>query len=1105
MHFLFTIFLCSVLAQLSPIYAQAPIKVEEITKKIEAFTESESAMKEKWETLLKHRKSRNIILEEAETLNKSNNALTSIENQTLKPIKLEEVSSEISSPKIAQITERVSKIKQLEENLEAQQELLNSSLALAESRQKIILTEITKIQSELTILKTSPEPTSEIDSFINQEIIAKLESNSNKLKLELINKEKQIPILKRNLQTIAKDIERITTLYNQWSDQLIKANKNAAASIKEEIEQLANKLSDDSPAKEIAEQTIMLSNSLLSKDNIHTELRDIRKELAKLNQTQLRIDEQHKYAQDRISLLKKAKLSIDRETGTLLRKQRSELRTEKDLQLRLTSIFQDSTRNELVLLEEREHLETISAYSTDSYEESLTAAQQFELTEEEFLNLIESAEKLHEIVISERDNLSKEYRKLVPLLQTTINSSKKYSLFIDKELLWIISHPPIGKQSFIEEMISLKTLYSPTSLSQLFTSWQLDASKSPIIWVLFFLIISGVLLLRKKLYRWAKEAHQSSAKNNCNTFAPTLIGLFNELMLVLPIPLLLAFLSWRMPSELPLQAGLQIGSYIFLVLGLIRRICKRDGFLESNSIVSTGHLKLFRKAIRALYIILPLVLITATSLTEINAELTQGRLFNMLSLITMAAVMHYILLPKKRLLSGKKNPGFLSYLAYITFVIFPLALVVVAASGYYISMLTLKMKLIYTIRVILLIVFVSALLKRWLLVTRRKALMNVNQTAITDPDSALTEQEKKQEIQETVTKVSEQSSKLIRVAATVILVFSLLAIWSKTLPALSVLDDIRLWETTSSEASETSKSSSSMNPLSALSGSTETTADTSQTKTSFISLQDLLVTFIVSFLTYLAAVNIPSLLQITILNHLKLKHGTAFTITTAIRYVIIIVGIIWAFGSIGVTWNKIQWLAAAITLGIGFGLQEIFANFVAGLILLFERPIRIGDIITVGDINGKVTKIQMRATTILQFNNRELIIPNKEFITGQLVNWTLSDNIIRADVPVGIAYGSDTALAKSIMLKCADQNKRSLKEPMPDVIFNAFGDSSLNFVLRVFISSIDDLMPIISEMHFAIDNAFREAKIEIAFPQQDIHIRTIDAIFPIQNKEPATD
>jgi len=214
-----------------------------------------------------------------------------------------------------------------------------------------------------------------------------------------------------------------------------------------------------------------------------------------------------------------------------------------------------------------------------------------------------------------------------------------------------------------------------------------------------------------------------------------------------------------------------------------------------------------------------------------------------------------------------------------------------------------------------------------------------------------------------------------------------------------------------------------------------------------------------------------------------------------VRYTIIIVGIVFACGLIGITWGKVQWIAAAVTLGIGFGLQEIFANFVAGLIILFERPIRIGDMVTVGGVNGRVHRIQMRATTILQFNNRELIVPNKEFITTQLVNWTLTTTVMRTEIFVGIAYGSDTEKATKLLQECASKNPRVLREPLYNVIFSSFGASSLDFELRVYVDTVDNLIPVQSELHYAVDKAFREAGIEIAFPQQDIHIRSNDAIF----------
>ena len=196
-----------------------------------------------------------------------------------------------------------------------------------------------------------------------------------------------------------------------------------------------------------------------------------------------------------------------------------------------------------------------------------------------------------------------------------------------------------------------------------------------------------------------------------------------------------------------------------------------------------------------------------------------------------------------------------------------------------------------------------------------------------------------------------------------------------------------------------------------------------------------------------AVKNIPGFLDLTILNRVDLDQGMSYAITTVARYIIALVGLLLAFGALGVTWSKVQWLAAAMTVGIGFGLQEIFANFVSGLIILFERPIRLGDIVTVGDVSGSVTRINIRATTVTDWDRREFVIPNKEFITGKLLNWTLTDPITRVVVPVGIAYGSDTALAEKLLLKLAAENPHVMKDPAPRAVFTGFGDSSLDFKL----------------------------------------------------------
>jgi potassium efflux system protein len=182
---------------------------------------------------------------------------------------------------------------------------------------------------------------------------------------------------------------------------------------------------------------------------------------------------------------------------------------------------------------------------------------------------------------------------------------------------------------------------------------------------------------------------------------------------------------------------------------------------------------------------------------------------------------------------------------------------------------------------------------------------------------------------------------------------------------------------------------------------------------------------------------------------------------------------------------------AAIGLGLGFGLQEIFANFISGLIILFERPIRVGDTVSVGGVDGTVSKIRIRATWITGFDRKELIVPNKAFVTGQLVNWTLSDPILRLTIPVGIAYGSDTERAVATLQRVADESVWVLRDPAPQVFFTGFGDSSLSFELRVFSRGVARRFELRHRLHMKIDKAFREEGIEIAFPQRDLHVRSL--------------
>ncbi len=326
--------------------------------------------------------------------------------------------------------------------------------------------------------------------------------------------------------------------------------------------------------------------------------------------------------------------------------------------------------------------------------------------------------------------------------------------------------------------------------------------------------------------------------------------------------------------------------------------------------------------------------------------------------------------------------------------------------------------------------------------------------------------------------ISQDIRQLVSTGAGLAALIGLWIIWSDVLPALSILRHVELWHHL------TDRIETVVGP----DGSAQTRTVRVDVP---ITLADLGLALGVLLITFQAYRRIPALLEFTILQRLRLLPGERYAICALSRYAITIVGVVLAFHMIGIGWSQVQWLAAGITVGLGFGLQEIFANFVSGLTLLFERPIRVGDWVTVGDIEGVVTKIRIRATTIVDRDRKELVVPNREFVTGRLINWTLTDPITRVIVRVGIAYGSDVDLATRELLAAAAETEHVVEEPAARALFLGFGESSLDFELRVFVTGRDVVPRVTDELHRRIDRRFRRAGIEISFPQRDLHLRDV--------------
>jgi len=227
----------------------------------------------------------------------------------------------------------------------------------------------------------------------------------------------------------------------------------------------------------------------------------------------------------------------------------------------------------------------------------------------------------------------------------------------------------------------------------------------------------------------------------------------------------------------------------------------------------------------------------------------------------------------------------------------------------------------------------------------------------------------------------------------------------------------------------------------------------------------------------------------------KLRSGTQLdlgvrnAITAGVGYGGVVLAIIVAIAVIGLDLSNLALVAGALSVGVGFGLRTVVENFVAGLLLLIERPIKEGDWIVTAGHHGTVKRISVRSTEIETFDRASVIVPNAELVAQPVENWTHKNRVARIIVPVGVAYGSDTEKVRDILLACAENNPQLLKYPAPQVLFQQFGESSLDFELRCFVKDTDYFIIAKSDLNFAIDKAFREAGIEIPFPQRDLHLR----------------
>ena len=780
---------------------------------------------------------------------------------------------------------------------------------------------------------------------------------------------------------------------------------------------------------------------------------------------------------------------IDRRLARNLIKRRRALTSLRDVDRTVAQLVDGSHKfedDQELILEERKKLDNFDAVVKATMEPSDSGATPVRQAQIE-AEVRQQLTKLKENLTAQADHLGSLYESFAQREELERKRRKliaDYQAFIDQNLLWIADADPISASSFPTAGEAIIWLLSPASWTQEFlpTLWE-EMVASAWVSATVLVVVLGLWLSRWRVRRRLQEIEELMKKVDTDRFGLTPQAIVLTVLRMLPWPLLIIYVSmllrdsWRAQDfTRAVAAGLGAGAATWLALRSLRSMLRPQGIAEVHLRWQERTVTTLRGEMRWLLIVGPPASFVMAALSWLERDAytdSLARLVFMAFMVAAAVFSYRVFHPSRGAVAAWTADNPRGFFHRTRFIWFPgmlatlIAMGVLAGVGYFYTARQLGgQRLQATLWLLLGVLAVHSLLLRWLFITRRRFAMQkarqMREAAEREGAGATSPAGAGAPAMD-LAQINEQTQHLIRSLMTVATVVGMYLIWSGVLPALRVLDHINLWEHSR--------------------GMDNTVR--------YITLGNVLIAILAGFLTYVASRNVPGLLEITILKRTPLDAGGRYAFATISRYVITVVGVVLMFQAIGVGWDQVQWLVAAVSLGLGFGLQEIFANFVSGLIILFERPVRVGDIVTVGDTSGTVSRIRIRATTITLFDRKELVVPNKEFITARVLNWTLSDTVNRVEVLVGVAYGTDPELVMKVLRDCALANQKVMTDPAPVVMCDGFGDSSINFKMFVFVASFTDRLEVINSIHAAVNRALCENGIEIPYPQRDLHLRTM--------------
>ncbi|CAD6364826.1 Potassium efflux system KefA precursor [Shewanella putrefaciens] len=727
---------------------------------------------------------------------------------------------------------------------------------------------------------------------------------------------------------------------------------------------------------------------------------------------------------------------------------------------------------------DRYHLEQQQALNDQELEQS-------GLYNDSQIKLLTSQQALIAQLMQSYDQYLSELGKLKVNYQQLSQQNLTLKNTLNEHLFWVPNAASINKLWFTDVQRSTIWLAQTAQWGQLTKAWQEQNDYWSWWIILLILCLMTQDLVTPKFNQLLTHYTTYVGNVTQDKFIYTLKALLCSVCyaLIKPLPVVIAGLIFYQSERNFVQA---IGMGI-LVIGLVYLLYRLIFVLALDKGVLVGHFRRPSKLIQAgqfrlkHFVLVASPLLGLMGFTEVlDASLVRnsiGRGAFILFCIILFLLYKDIFVLNRQNIDSKmdgKNKKLLQKMLWALLIVVPLFSAGLAFRGYYFTAFQMLLQLQLSLVLGLGFLLLYQLIKRWMLIERRRiafdrakakraerlAQREKHETHHLSSDGQDTYEEPVVDLET----ISSQSLGLVRSLLLLAFLASLIGLWTQTHTALfSFLDGITLWTTNTS-----------------VNGVEQQLP---------ITMKSLMFGLIVVGFSLMVATNLPGLLELMILQRLELSPGTGFAITTVSRYLVVFLGLLIGFSNLGMEWSKLQWLIAALSLGLGFGLQEIFANFISGLIILFEKPVRIGDTVTIRELTGTVSKIQIRATTIIDWDRKEIIIPNKAFITEQLINWSLSDPITRVIVYVSVARDSDPAKVEATLYQAVQECEDALPTPEPEVWFAGFGKHTQDYEVRAYAKEMSSRWPLRHDLHKRITRKLKENNLELAYPQMEIHIK----------------